>query len=131
MLLHNNLHKEYLIKTYIQEFFSIILLFDSSLDAYLDCTRRKCIWLRKFLQKRYPSSCINFIACYMDPMFGAIVCCVLFVLAEVPFCRLGIKKVFLELLQYGYKHVRRHVFKGGLIAIKDVKNKGHSSRVVR
>ena len=67
----------------------------------------------------------------MDPMCGAIVCRVLIVLAEVPFCRLCIMKVFLELLQCGYKHVRRHVFKGGLIAIKDVKNKGHSSRVVR
>ena len=51
----------------------------------------------------------------MDPMCGAIVCRVLFVSAEVPFCRLGIKKVFLELLQCGYEHGRRHVFKGGLI----------------
>ena len=67
----------------------------------------------------------------MDPMCGAIVCRMLFVSAEVPFCRLGIKKVFLELLQCGYEHVRRHVFKGGLIGIKDVKHKGHSSRVVR
>ena len=64
-------------------------------------------------------------------MYGVIVCRVLFVSAEVPFCRLGIKKVFLELLQCGYEHVRGHVLKGGLISIKDVKNKGHSSRVVR
>ena len=67
----------------------------------------------------------------MDPVCGAIVCRVLFVSAEVPFCRLGFKKIFLELLQCVYEHVRRYVFTGGLICIKDMKNKGHSSRVVR
>ena len=67
----------------------------------------------------------------MDPMCCTIVCRVLFISTKVPFCRLGIKKVFLELLQCSHKGVRRHVLKVGLICIKDVKNKGHSSRGVR
>ena len=43
------------------------------------------------------------------------VCRVLFVSAEDPLYRLGLKKVFSEVLQCGNQHGYRHVFKGGLI----------------